>query len=78
MLIIHHLLQSGRRYIKVYKKYLLLLAMIVGLIAISSYTRGNIAQITAVLAGITMIFAGLSLTLWIIQTPSKTDKDAVV
>ena len=67
-----------KRYLSVYKRNVALLLLIIILVVVSSYTQGSASKVTAVLAGVAMIYAGISLTVWIIKTPSKKDKDAVV
>ena len=67
-----------RRYVKVHKKNFFLISFILILIVLSSYTGGMVAKTLAVIAGIAMIYAGISLTIWIFRTPSRNDKDAVV
>ena len=66
------------RYIKLYKKQILLLILIIALVYISSVVKGNIAKTTSVIAGILMIYAGITFVLWIIKTPIKKDNDQIV
>ena len=66
------------RYLKVYRKQLLLFIIITGLIYISSVVKGKISKTTAVAAGILMIFVAITFVLWIIKTPIKKDNDGVV
>lgn len=63
------------RYLKVYKRQILLFAIIIALIIISSVTKGKTAIVTSTLAGVAMIYAGISFVLWIIRTPTKKDTD---
>ena len=66
------------RYLKVYKKQLLLLVIIIALVYISSVVKGKISKTTSVAAGILMIFAAIMFVLWIIKTPIKKDNDQIV
>ena len=66
------------RYLKVYRKQLLMFIIITGLIYISSVVKGKISKTTAVAAGILMIFVAITFVLWIIKTPIKKDNDGVV
>ena len=64
-----------RRYFTVFKKHLIFLIIIIALIIISSITRGRISVITSTIAGLVMIYAGISFVIWIIRTPAKKEKD---
>lgn len=66
------------RYLKVYRKQIILLILIVVLVYISSVVKGNIAKTTSVAAGILMIYAAITFVLWIIKTPVKKDNDQIV
>jgi amino acid permease len=63
------------RYLKVYKRTILLVVIIIALIIVSSVTTGNTAKISATLAGVGMIICGISFVLWIVKTPVKKNKD---
>ena len=63
------------RYLKVYKKSILLALIIIALIVISSLTKGKTASMTSTLAGVVMIYGGITFILWIIRTPTKKEKD---
>lgn len=63
------------RYLKVLKKRLLYIIVTVALIVVSSVTKGKTATITSTLAGIALIYAGVSYIIWIIRTPTKKEKD---
>ncbi len=63
------------RYLKVFKKDILLIIVIITLIVVSSVTKGKTATITSTLAGIAMIFGGITFIVWIIRTPTKKEKD---
>jgi len=63
------------RYLKVYKKSILLLVIIIALIVISSVTTGKTAKTAATLAGIGMIYGGISMVIWIMKTPVRKNKD---
>lgn len=65
-----------KRYFSVFKNHLFLLVIIIALIIISSITKGKTAVVTSTLAGIAMIYAGISFVIWLIKTPAKKDKDA--
>ena len=65
-----------KRYLSVFKNHLFLLVIIIALIIISSLTKGKIAVVTSTIAGIAMIYAGISFVIWLIKTPAKKDKDA--
>jgi small-conductance mechanosensitive channel len=64
------------RYFKVFRKTILIVVVIIALIVISTVTTGKTAKITAVIAGIGMIYAGISFVFWLIKTPVKKNKDA--
>lgn len=66
------------RYIKVLRSRIFLIGVIIALGIISSVTKGKVATITSVAAGIVMIYVGITLTLWIIKTPVKRNKDAEI
>lgn len=66
------------RYLKVFKKKIFLIILIIALIIISSLTKGKTATTTSVLAGIAMIYGGISFIVWIIKTPVKKEKDETV
>lgn len=63
------------RYLKVFKKNILLIIVIIALIIVSSVTKGKTASVTSVLAGIAMIYGGITFIIWIIRTPTKKEKD---
>lgn len=63
------------RYLKVFKKNIFVVILIITLIIISSKTKGKTATITSTLAGIAMIYAGITFIIWIIKTPTKKEKD---
>jgi hypothetical protein len=64
-----------RKYFPVFKKHLFFLILIIALVVISSLTTGKTATITSTIAGIVMIYAGISFVIWIIKTPIKKDRD---
>ncbi len=67
------------RYLRVYRKQLLVLIIILVLAYISSVSKNkSIAKTTAVAAGIVMIYAGISFVVWIIKTPTKRDNNQIV
>lgn len=63
------------RYLKVFKKNIFLIIVIIALIIVSSVTKGKTASVTSVLAGIAMIYGGITFIIWIIRTPTKKEKD---
>jgi prepilin signal peptidase PulO-like enzyme (type II secretory pathway) len=63
------------RYLKVFKKNIFLIIVIITLIIVSSVTKGKTATITSTLAGIAMIYGGITFIMWIIRTPTKKEKD---
>lgn len=65
-----------RRYLSVFKNHVFLLILIVALVIVSSLTKGKTAVVTSTIAGIVMIYAGISFVIWIIKTPAKKDKDS--
>ena len=65
------------RYLKVYRRTLALVIIIVALVVVSSLTAGNVSKITSTLAGIGMIYGGISFIIWIVKTPVKKSKDEV-
>jgi amino acid permease len=63
------------RYLKVYRKVILLIIVIIVLIVVSSVSKGKTATITSTLAVIAMIYGGITFIVWIIRTPTKKQKD---
>jgi amino acid permease len=63
------------RYLKVFRKNIILIIIIITLIIVSSVTKGKTASITSTLAGIAMIYGGVTFIIWIIKTPTKKEKD---
>lgn len=63
------------RYLKVLRKNILLVIVIITLIIVSSVTKGKTATITSTLAGIVMIYSGITFIIWLIRTPTKREKD---
>lgn len=66
------------RYLKVFKKKIFLIIVTITLIIVSSVTKGKTASITAKLAGVALIYAGITYIVWIIRTPTKKEKDEAV
>lgn len=66
------------RYLKVFKKKIFLIIITIGLIIASSVTKGKTATITSTLAGVALIYAGITYIVWIIKTPTKKEKDEAV
>jgi amino acid permease len=67
-----------RKYFFLFKSHLIILALLVILVIISSITRGTTATTTSIIAGILMIYAGITFFVWIIKTPTKKTKEEVV
>jgi phage-related holin len=67
-----------KRYWSVYWINILLIVVILALIIISSVTRGKIAKVTSIAAGIVMLYVAFKFILWIVKTPAKKDRDATV
>jgi uncharacterized membrane protein HdeD (DUF308 family) len=63
------------RYLKVFRRQILLVVLIIALIVISSVTKGKTATTTATLAGVAMIYGAVTFIIYIIKTPTKKDKD---
>ncbi len=67
------------RYLRVYKKQLLVLIIIIVLAYISSVSKNkSLAKTTAVATGVIMIYAAISFVIWIIKTPTKNDNNQIV
>lgn len=66
------------RYLKVFRKKIFLIIVTIALIVISSVTKGKTATITSTLAGVALIYAGITYIVWIIRTPTKKEKDEAV
>ena len=65
------------RYLRVYSKQLIFLAVIIALVIISSRDRGIIGKVTTYAAGGLMIIAGVLFIIWIIRTPVKKDNNQI-
>lgn len=63
------------RYLKVFRKKIFLIITTIALIIISSVTKGKTATVTSTLAGICLIYAGITYVVWIIKTPTTNEKD---
>lgn len=63
------------RYLKIFKKKIFLIIVTITLIIVSSVTKGKTATVTATLAGVALIYAGITYIVWIIKTPTKKEKD---
>jgi len=63
------------KYIKIFWRNILLFAIIIALVIVSSKTQGKTSTITATLAGVVMIYLAAKFILYIIKTPIKTEKD---
>jgi len=65
------------RLLPVFKKHIIVIILLIGLVITSSVTTGKLSTVTSVMAGLLMIGVGISLTYWIIRTPSKKRKEEV-
>ncbi len=63
------------RYLKVYRRKIVLFIIIIALIVVASYSKGKTAIVTSTLAGVAMIYAAVSFIYWIIKTPTKKEGD---
>ena len=63
------------RYLKVFKKKIFLFFLAVGLIVVSSVTKGKTAIISSTITGILLIITAIYYIIWIMRTPTKKEKD---
>jgi len=63
------------RYLKVFKRKILALVLVIGLIIVSSITKGRTSVILSTITGIILIVIGIYYIVWIIKTPVKKEKD---
>lgn len=63
------------RYLKIYKRKILLFILLTVLIFVSSVTKGTTAKISSTITGILLIVTAIYYIVWIMKTPTKKDKD---
>jgi len=63
------------RYLKVFKKKIFLIIITIALIITSYTTKGKTSKTASILAGIALIYSGLTYMYWIMKTPTKKEKD---
>ncbi|MCW3112473.1 MAG: hypothetical protein JWR18_869 [Segetibacter sp.] len=63
------------RYLKVFKRKILLLILIVVLTVVSSVTKGKVSVIVSTITGIFLIVVAIYYIIWIIKTPTTKEKD---
>ena len=66
------------RYLKVFKRKILLLILIVGLIVLSSVTKGKTAVVLSTITGVLLIVIAIYYIIWIIKTPTKKESDEAI
>lgn len=66
------------RYLKVFKRKILLLFVIVGLIVVSSITKGKTSVILSTITGILLIVVAIYYIIWIVRTPTKKESDEAI
>ncbi len=66
------------RYLKVFKRKILFLILIVGLIIVSSVTKGKTAVVLSTVTGILLIVIAVYYIVWIIRTPTKKESDEAI
>ena len=66
------------RYLKVFKRKILLLILIVGLIVLSSVTKGKTAVVLSTITGVLLIVIAVYYIIWIIKTPTKKESDEAI
>jgi Ca2+/Na+ antiporter len=66
------------RYFKVFKRKILALILVAGLITVSSITKGKTSVVLSTITGIILIIIGVYYIIWIIKTPVKKEKDEPV
>lgn len=63
------------RYLKVFKRKIILLIIIIALIVVSSVTKGKVATIASTVTGILLILIAIYYIIWIFKTPTTKEKD---
>lgn len=63
------------RYLKVFWRKVLFLILAIALIVVSSVTKGKTAIVFSTITGIILISVAIYYVVWIIRTPTKTEKD---
>ncbi|MDQ6812280.1 MAG: hypothetical protein M3040_00860 [Bacteroidota bacterium] len=66
------------RYLKVFKRKIVVLILIVILIVVSSVTKGKLATILSTITGILLIVTAIYYIVWILKTPTTKEKDESV
>ncbi|HSU50023.1 MAG TPA: hypothetical protein VLJ41_05520 [Segetibacter sp.] len=66
------------RYLKIFKRKILLLILIVGLIVLSSVTKGKTAVVLSTITGVLLIVIAIYYIIWIIKTPTKKESDEAI
>jgi len=66
------------RYFKVFKRKILALILVAGLITVSSVTKGKTSVVLSTITGVILIIIGVYYIVWIIRTPVKKEKDEAV
>jgi len=66
------------RYLKLFKRKILLLILIVGLIVLSSVTKGKTAVVLSTITGVLLIVIAIYYIIWIIKTPTKKESDEAI
>lgn len=66
------------RYLKVFKRKIILLFVIIALVIISSVTKGKTAVVMSTLTGIFLIVIAVYYIIWIVKTPTKKESDEIV
>lgn len=63
------------RYLKVFKRKILLLILIIVLTIISSVTKGKVSVVVSTITGIFLIVVAIYYIIWIIKTPTSKEND---
>lgn len=63
------------RYLKIFRRKFLFFIIAVGLIIVSSVTKGKTSTIFSTITGIFLIIVAIYYVIWIIKTPTKKVKD---
>ncbi|GEO11313.1 hypothetical protein [Segetibacter aerophilus] len=63
------------RYLKVFKRKILLLILVIALIVVSSVTKGKTSVVLSTITGIILIVTAIYYIVWIMRTPTKKESD---
>lgn len=63
------------RYLKVFRRKILVLILIIALIIVSSVTKGKTAVVFSTITGLLLIVTALYYIIWILKTPVKKESD---